>query len=203
MKPFPFTYPAVRLTRRHGPRYSNGWEPYRDWLRDEFEFRCVYCLRRERWIGRVAQFAIDHIVARANSGAAHDYNNLAYSCTRCNSRKSDNPVPHPEDVAYGDCVEVDDEGNIRWRNREGRLLVRSVRLDEPEITRLRKDELRYLRNLFRHEPEHFRERMSDPDELPDLRNRSRDSNSKPESWRQSAHARNAKARFSHGGEKSS
>ena len=189
MTPFPFTYPTIGLTRRHAPGYSNDWEPYRDWLRDEFEFRCVYCLRRERWIGRLAMFAIDHIVPRASGGAPLDYGNLAYSCVRCNSAKDDNPVPHPEKVAYGLCVEVDDKGIIRSLNRAGRLLMRSVRLDESEITRLRNDELHYLRNLFRHEPDRFRQRMSYPDDLPDLQNRKPKTNSKPESWRLSAHAR--------------
>lgn len=191
MMPFPFAYPLSPLIRRHGPGGYANWEEYRDWLRDEFEFRCVYCLRRERWIGRLAVFAIDHIVSRANGGDPLAYSNLAYACVRCNSAKSDNPVPHPEQTAYGRCVEMDDNGNIRClrRSREGRMLMRSVRLAEPEITRLRRDELRYLRNLFRHEPERFRERMSYPDDLPDLKSRKPKTNSKPESWRSSAHAR--------------
>ncbi len=193
MKPSPFPYPKAPLIRRHAPVYENQWEPYRDWLRDEFEFRCAYCLRRERWIGRYANFDIDHIVSRKNGGAALDYGNLAYACHRCNLAKGKKQVPHPEKVAYGACVEVDDEGNIRWRNRQGRLLVRSVRLDEPEITNLRKKELSYLRNLFRHEPEHFREHMSDPDDLPDLKNKNPDTNSKPASWKTSAHARRDQA----------
>lgn len=191
MTPFPFAYPTVPLSRRHGPRYDSHWEQYRDWLRDEFEFRCVYCRRHERWIGRGAMFAIDHIVPRAHGGDPLDYNNLAYACVRCNSAKADNPVPHPEQTSYGRCVEVDGEGNIRWlrRSREGRMLVRSVRLHEPEITRLRRDELRYLRNLYRHEPERFCERVSDPDNLPDLKNKQPAANSKPDSWRSSFHAR--------------
>lgn len=194
MTPFPFAYPTEPLSRRHGPGYDKHWEQYRDWLRDEFEFRCVYCRRRERWIGRRAMFAIDHIVPRANGGAPLDYANLAYACVRCNSAKADNPVPHPEQTAYGRCVEVDDDGNIRWfpRNREGRMLIRSVRLHEPEISRLRRDELRYLRNLYRHEPERFRERMSEPDDLPDLRTKKPAANAKPDSWRSSAHARKSR-----------
>jgi hypothetical protein len=193
MKPFPFAYPKAPLTRRHGPVYEKHWEPYRDWLRDEFGFRCVYCLRRERWIGRFANFDIDHIISRESGGAALNYGNLAYACHRCNLAKGKKQVPHPDKIAYGGCVKLDDEGNIRGLDREGRLLVRSVRLDEPEINRLRKDELQYLRNLFRHEPEKFRERMSDPDDLPDLRSRKPDTNSNPDSWKTSAHARKAKA----------
>lgn len=189
MTPFPFACPSLPLTRRHEPGGYGDWEEYRDWLRDEFEFRCGYCLRRERWIGRLAMFAIDHIVPRACGGDPLQYRNLAYACVRCNSAKSHQPVPHPDEVAYGRCVEVDSDGRIRWRNRNGRLLVRAVRLAEPEITRLRNDELRLLRNLARHEPERFRERMSYPDNLPDLRSRRPKTNSKPESWRSSAHAR--------------
>jgi hypothetical protein len=48
-RPTPFAYPAVGHMRRHA---SAGYKDYRDfkpWLRDEFEFRCVYCLQREMW----------------------------------------------------------------------------------------------------------------------------------------------------------
>lgn len=196
MNPSPFTYPATRLLRRHAPTYNSDWEPYRPWLRDEFGYSCVYCLRRERWIGRRAQFAVDHIVPRASGGALLDYGNLAYACVRCNSAKGDNPVPHPEQSAYGLCVEVDGDGSIRWRthSREGRMLVRSVRLSEPELTRLRGDEIRYLRNLYRYEPQRFCERMSDPDNVPDLRAKRPTTNSRPESWRSGAHARKIASR---------
>jgi hypothetical protein len=191
MTPFPFAYPGARLIRRHAPNYAADWEQYRPWLRDEFEYRCVYCLRRERWIGRRAQFAIDHIVPRVSGGSPLDYSNLAYACVRCNSAKGDNAVPHPDDIAYGHCVEVDNDGAIRWLscNREGRMLVRSVRLSEPELTRLRRDEIRYLRNLYRYEPQRFQERMSYPDDLPDLKLKRPTANGRPDSWRTSAHAR--------------
>ena len=196
MKPFPFAYPKAPLTRQHAPVYKSSWEPYREWLRDEFEFRCVYCLRRERWVGRYANFDIDHIVPRESGGAALDYGNLAYACHRCNLAKSKNPVPHPEKFAYGKCVEVDDEGNIRCLNREGRLLVRSVRLNQEDITERRKHDLKYLRYLSRSEPEQFSEHMSDPDDLTDLRRSRPDTNSKPDSWKTSAHTRREKSKGS-------
>jgi len=45
-------------------------------LRDEFSFRCVYCLLREQW-GRVrGLFDLDHFHATANRpGLAVDYDN--------------------------------------------------------------------------------------------------------------------------------
>jgi hypothetical protein len=40
---------------------------YRPWLRDEFTFRCVYCLLRKQW-GRVTgEFDVEHFRPLANS----------------------------------------------------------------------------------------------------------------------------------------
>lgn len=45
----PFIYPAVPHVRRHGPMGYADVTSFRPWLRDEFSFRCVYCLLREQW----------------------------------------------------------------------------------------------------------------------------------------------------------
>ena len=45
----PFMYPGQSHVRRHGPAGYADYKRYRPWLRDEFTFRCVYCLKRERW----------------------------------------------------------------------------------------------------------------------------------------------------------
>ncbi len=42
-----FDYPEPRLERIHGPAGYSTYESFRPWLRDEFTFRCVYCLKRE------------------------------------------------------------------------------------------------------------------------------------------------------------
>jgi hypothetical protein len=42
-----FTYPAEPHLRRHGPQGYVDAASYRPWLRDDFAFRCVYCLFRE------------------------------------------------------------------------------------------------------------------------------------------------------------
>lgn len=44
-----FRYPKDLQRRRHGPRGYLRYESYKPWLRDEFRFRCTYCLCRERW----------------------------------------------------------------------------------------------------------------------------------------------------------
>ena len=48
-----FTYPSEPDVRRHGPQGYADAASYRPWLRDEFAFRCVYCLFREQW-GKLA-----------------------------------------------------------------------------------------------------------------------------------------------------
>ncbi len=49
MSDFPeaFTYPPPVTERRHGPGGYVDYGSYRPWLRDEFVFRCVYCLNRD------------------------------------------------------------------------------------------------------------------------------------------------------------
>ena len=42
-----------------GPRGYSEHENYRPWLRDEFAFRCVYCLARERWHKGEYGFQVD------------------------------------------------------------------------------------------------------------------------------------------------
>ncbi len=44
-----YDYPSVPHTRIHGPDGYTNYTSYKDWLRDEFEFRCVYCLNREKF----------------------------------------------------------------------------------------------------------------------------------------------------------
>ncbi len=39
-----FAYASTDHQRRHGPRGYTSYRAYKPWLRDEFAFRCVYCL---------------------------------------------------------------------------------------------------------------------------------------------------------------
>ena len=91
-----FDYPATRLVRIHGPLGYTGYESYRAWLRDEFAFRCVYCLSREHW-GRVSgEYDLDHFVPQKTDPARKaEYDNLGYACRRCNLTKSGESVPDP------------------------------------------------------------------------------------------------------------
>jgi 5-methylcytosine-specific restriction endonuclease McrA len=86
-----FAYRSREHQRRHGPRGYASYRAYKPWLRDEFTFRCVYCLSRERWCPNGhEEFAVDHLIPRAASGDnALDYDNLVYACQSCNRNRQD------------------------------------------------------------------------------------------------------------------
>lgn len=68
-----FEYPSAAVSRHHGPSGYVDWASYKPWLRDEFLFRCVYCLSRERWKpeGQDA-FSVDHVVPQSTKTARAD-----------------------------------------------------------------------------------------------------------------------------------
>lgn len=85
-----FEYPANGHVRRHGPQGYASHESYCPWLRDEFAFRCVFCLNRESMGHELGEFAIDHFLPVAfRPDLATDYDNLLYVCTGCNLAKGD------------------------------------------------------------------------------------------------------------------
>ena len=86
----PFKFPSKPHRRVHGPLGHKSYQAYKHWLRDEFEFRCVYCLTRERWRDDgYNSFTIDHVKPKSSHASqACDYDNLVYACSRCNTLKS-------------------------------------------------------------------------------------------------------------------
>src|SRR5437870_168701 len=88
-------YPAKPLQRRHGPNGYADYRLYKPWLRDDFGFRCVYCLCRERWEpnGHYA-FSVDHVAPQVtHPERACDYDNLLYACSICNACRQGRPLP--------------------------------------------------------------------------------------------------------------
>jgi hypothetical protein len=81
----PFAYPSTAHARRHGPQGYADYLSYRPWLRDDFAFRCVFCLLREQWGQMRGGHAIDHFepVAQYPERGAQ-YDNLLYACITWN-----------------------------------------------------------------------------------------------------------------------
>jgi hypothetical protein len=177
-----FEYPTKPHVRRHGPGGYSVYESYRDWLRDEFLFRCVYCLHREQWYGRSATFHIDHFIpVTTDSDGICVYTNLLYACGTCNeSKKAILGLPDPCNVAFSDCLQIALDGRVRALNKDGEKLRQALRLDSPQNVANRSRWMRVLDSLQKNDPVLFTEMMGFPDNLPDLRKMKAPSNTKPE-----------------------
>jgi HNH endonuclease len=177
-----FEYPTDPHARRHGPEGYEDYNSYRDWLRDEFTFRCVYCLHREQWYGRGATFHIDHSTpVTKDLGGKCDYANLLYACATCNeAKKAILGVPDPCKVAFRDCLRIMADGRVEALNDDGEKLRQVLRLDSERNVRSRSRWMRDLETLRRANPGLYQEFMGFPDDLPDLRKKHVSNNTKPE-----------------------
>lgn len=177
-----FEYPTEPHVRRHGPAGYDDYGSYREWLRDEFTFRCVFCLHRERWYGRPGTFDVEHLVpVSVDPLGKCEYTNLLYACRTCNAAKSNVlAVPDPCAVALGHCLRINTAGEVEALNADGRKLRDVLRLNNPSNVSHRARWMRILHALRESHPELYRESMAFPDDLPDLRRKRVPSNSKPE-----------------------
>ena len=166
----PFEYPAHPHDRRHGPAGYRDLDSFRPWLRDEFAFRCVYCLRREPWEPGQTGFEIDHLApVAAAPELARAYDNLLYTCDVCNSVKGARPLPDPGRELVADAVSVGPDGRITGHTRGARRIIRRLGLDDTEFTTYRARWIRIIALAEQHDPALYRQLLGFPDDLPDLR----------------------------------
>jgi hypothetical protein len=166
---YPFTYPAVPHIRRHGPVGYADYAAYRPWLRDEFSFRCVYCLTREQW-GRVGGlFDVEHSHAIANHpDRASDYDNLVYACTTCNLAKQALEIPDPLTVLTSASVLVSEDGRLHTETAEAACLIEILGLDSEDAVEFRMTWIGIVALLGNCDPDLYRKLMGFPTDLPDL-----------------------------------
>ena len=134
-----FLYPEKPHLRKHGPNGYASYKAYKPWLRDEFVFRCVYCLVRETWNpSGSAAFSTDHFVPQViDPTKALDYDNLIYACMRCNSWKQDHKVLDPCEIPLKDHLRIEEDGTIRALTPEGAEHIEILELDDPIVTEYR------------------------------------------------------------------
>jgi hypothetical protein len=176
--PAPFAYPSKPHVRRHGPQGYSRYRQYRNWLRDEFAFRCIYCLRRETWLTMSRDYQIDHFLPKSeHPDVERDYDNLVYACSECNGTKAAKYLPSPESVAYGDCMRVDENGEIQALNERGKTIIEALHLDALEYTRLRRKIIVTVAEA-RFGSETLKWCLGYPDELPNLSTEKKPKNNK-------------------------
>jgi hypothetical protein len=174
--PAPFAYPLTKHERRHGPAGYETYSSYKPWLRDEFIFKCVYCLQRELWaIDWDASFSVEHIIPQSENPTIRcDYTNLVYACTRCNSARGTEPILDPSKAAFGDHIRLTENGLLEGLTIDGKDLIDLLHLNEDPALFVRRKYLR-IHSLKATKPDDaeidqlFLDSFGYPQNMPDLR----------------------------------
>lgn len=182
-----FAFPDVKIVRRHGPAGYSDYSSYKPWLRDEFSFRCVYCLERERWNpDPEGSTGADHFRPQSiYPTLTNDYNNLLYSCLRCNRAKFANAgVLNPCDTTYSEHLRIERSGIVTGLTPQGNVHIGILRLNEPDRVKRRNMFMEQLDFLLKHGDAQAQQLikylMGYPDDLPDLGKLRPPSNSHPD-----------------------
>lgn len=189
-----FDYPIDGVQRKHGPQGYSGYASFRAWLRDDFSFRCTYCLIREQW-GRVTgEFDLDHFIAQTTSPSeANKYDNLVYSCARCNAMKSAQEVPDPSIVFTANNLVVRVDGILESYSDSAEALIEKLDLNSPEMISWRELWMRIVELARDNDTDLHQRLLGFPQDLPDLsRLRPPGGNSRPDGVKRSYFAQAAR-----------
>jgi HNH endonuclease len=180
----PFVYPEAPLVRRHAPQGYADYPSFRPWIRDDFIFRCVYCLQRERWVP--GGFHLDHfspVISRPDLATV--YENLVYCCSSCNLRKRDAVVADPSQMLLSSSMTVLSDGTLLGSTPEAVAMIEQLGLNSIHYISYRLVWIRIVKALA-NQPEALQNVLGYPDDLPDLsRLRPPGGNAKPEGIEQS------------------
>lgn len=164
-----FDYPQPQEQRRHAPAGYAAYGSFRPWLRDEFDFRCVYCLQRETWGQVTFEFELDHFEPQSLSPQSKlDYQNLVYSCRRCNAVKRDQSVADPFLLLRAPRVSTLPDGSLRAGDSNAQRLIRQLDLNSPRLKTWRVMWLRIVALAKERDSDLFLQLVGFPDHRPDL-----------------------------------
>lgn len=184
-----FAYPTARESRLHGPAGYESHESYRPWLRDEFAFRCVYCLKREAWGQATADYDLDHFKPHSVSPELRfDYLNLIYACRRCNLVKLDHIIDDPVQTLTRQNLTLRPEGSLVGGEPRVDRLILQLDLNSPRMCKWRVMWIRIVQLAREQDPNLHRLLVGYPENLPDLTRLRPPVNTKPKSVLLSCHA---------------
>jgi hypothetical protein len=167
-----FDYPEPREQRRHGPAGYAEYDSYRPWLRDEFDFRCVYCLKRETWGQVTFEFEVDHFAPQTlNPHLKLDYQNLVYACRRCNAVKRDQSVADPFVLLRSTLVTTLPDGALQSGDRDTKRLILQLDLNSPRLKSWRVMWMRIVELAKERNDDLYFQLVGFPKDLPNLSQR--------------------------------
>ena len=129
------------------------WEPFRQYLRYEFRFRCCYCGTHEYALPDRDSWQIDHFEPRNRIPKSRwgNYQNLYYACKTCNSFKSGYwPDQEDEDAGrsyvdpcrdriIGDEADLRPDGLLVGRSPAGAFTIERINLNRWALVQRRRD----------------------------------------------------------------
>lgn len=134
-----FIYPCAPHRRRHAPHGYSDYSEYKDWLRDDFCFTCVYCRCRERWHkdGECA-FSVEHLQPKSTHPELECvYQNLIYACVRCNNARGRKFTIDPCEASLG--IRIEPNGvAISISGDRGNRIIDTCNLNEARLIDFRK-----------------------------------------------------------------
>jgi hypothetical protein len=147
------------FTRSVPPKTFADYTQYRPLLRQDFRYRCAYCLRHEYFLGGEAGCCIDHhrpVHGKyARPDLIADYGNLYWCCRECNENKGD-AWPDLEAYARGwrfldPCLPEDDhdlhlrtlpDGSVETLTPPGKYTCDTLKLWRDQLKHFRAEMLR-------------------------------------------------------------
>lgn len=192
-----FGYPDSRSERVHGPEGYASHESFRPWLRDEFMFRCVYCLKRESWGQVTGEFELDHFRPQSLApDLSLDYFNLVYACRRCNAVKLDQSVNDPAVNLSSESVLVLPDGTLASDQPQTKRLILQLDLNSPQLKKWRVMWMRIIDLAKERDANLYKQLAGFPEELPNLARLRPPSNSRPEGIAGSWYAKRQRGQLS-------
>jgi hypothetical protein len=138
-------------------------------LRDEFAFRCVYCLIREQWGHVTGEFDLDHFLPQvSHRDRIVEYDNLLYACRTCNLRKQAALLPDPVQALVSKSTRFYPDGTMVALMPDAAKIIRVLCLNSPRWKRWRRTWLRIIELAAEHDRDLLREILGFPMDLPNL-----------------------------------
>lgn len=136
-----------KIVRNCEKKYKQ-YKLYLPYLGEDFNHRCAYCNMHDKFINE--NYHVDHFIPQAavrNTDMEcliYDYNNLMYSCPKCNNAKSsqykgnvhdgtynNELFYNPVDVDYNEIFYRNEYGGISSEDLKGREMIINLKLFSP------------------------------------------------------------------------
>lgn len=155
----------AKLVRKQNPSEYTDYRKYKPILREEFNYRCIYCDIHENEHGGPRHFDVEHFRPKSIQRFLYlicVYTNLLYACNICNGFKSnrwpsDNPLADgkgfldPCEHDYDEHFSLDDTNHLVGLTKVGEYMIEILHLNRAQLIKVRysrdKDRNEYLETL--------------------------------------------------------